>query len=453
MNKFKKLFAAVFAVLLALAVVPMLALCEEGSSRDSSSMPDWYPSDPSSWTFTPAGDNAPRVVDDADILTDAEEASIAARIEEVKAQFPIDIVVFTDTSTHGLERRVYAADFYDFCGYGVGEDHSGFCLFVCMDPSSRGFWTCVTGDEPRRLYTQDNSSDLDQVLYGYMSSGNYGNGIYDWVGNIGTLMDKGIPFAPEWYPSLTERNVRRHDPNAPAVVDTANVLTAEQEAQLTKKVNELNEKYNIGLVIHTSSNTYSLTKQDYTDDFYKYNGYGAGDNYDGAILTLFTGSRTAFMQSSGKVSDKLTETNVEQLLEGASGPAGDGDFYKSAERWLKYLDKTLKTGRTPRTPAVWSVRSAIAGAVSLLVSAFRTSSAKNSMKTVRTAYDAGDHLVESSFRMGNSKDEFTHSTQTTVYSPRQRESTGGGGGGGGGGYSGGYSGSSGTSHSGSGMDF
>lgn len=446
----KKALVILFIAFLVFACLP--ALAEEAPSDGE--MPDWYPENVDEWEFTPASPDAPRVVDDADILTDEEEAAISARIAEVSAKNAADIVVFTDVSTHGLERAVYAADFYDFNGYGIGPEHDGFCLFICMDPQSRGGWCCVTGSRPRSLYTEENANDIDDVLYSYLGSGRYFDGIYDWVGNIGTLLEKGYPFAPEWFPSINEPFVRTHDTEAPRVVDDGHVFTADQVKYLEEKAAAISQKYGVDVVVHTTDNTYGLTRKSYTDAFFRYRGYGLGDSFEGTQLTLFTQSRSSNMYSSPGLQDKLNDRNTELLLEAVADPAEEGDLFKAADRWLSYLDRTLKTGRVPRTPIVWAIRSAFAGVISIIGSAISSSKAKRSMRTVRTAYEASDHLVRDRLMIGGGSDIFTHTTESRVYSPIVQEREGhSGGGGGGSSYSGGYSGSSGTSHSGSGRDF
>lgn len=418
-----------------------------------SEMPAWYPLDVNSWTYQQNDPSTPRVVDNAGILTDDEEARLEARIREVAPEAEADIVIFTDVSTHGLSRAVYAADFYMFNGYGYGATQDGFCLFLCMDPSNRGGWCCVTGS-PRAFYTEANANALDDVLYDYLGRGEYYAGIYDWIGNIGTLMDKGIPFAPEWYPSRDEEPARTHDANASRIADESGVFTAEQIAALKAKAAKISEKYGIDVVIHTTGSSYGLSEQNYSNSYYRYKGYGFGDNYDGAMLTLFTdGSGDAVMSPDENYGVRFTSTNITRLLEGVKAPALVGNYYKAADRWLSYLDRTLKTGRTPRTPGVWGLRSVIAGVISILASAVHVETAKSGMKTVRTAYSAGDHLVRDSFGLANTRDDFIDNTVTRVYSPVARESGGGSGHSGGSSYSGGYSSSSGSSHSGSGRDF
>ena len=461
MSIIKKIAASLFALCLALSFVPALALGETDipeendiliTETEAPELPSWYPEDISSWTWTPAPAGASRVIDEADLFTDNEEALLKANIAEKTAKFAADIVVVTVPTTGSFSHMEYADDYYDYNGFGVGEEHDGFLLLICMDPSHRGGWCTVTGTRPRQLYTEVNANALDDVLYEYLGSRMYYDGVCDWVNNIGTLLDKGIPFAPDWFPSSAEQYVRKHDPNAPRIADDANLLTSEELEKLEAKRSAISEKYGVDIVINTANDTYSLGKQSYMDSFYKYKGYGYGEGYDGIMLSLFA-YEGAYTNVYGDPSEKLTSRNVELLDEAVGVRAELGEAYSSIDRWLSYLDTTLRTGHTPRKPAVWAGRSAIAGIISLITSSISVASAKSSMKTVRTAYEANDHLVPGTLAVERLADQFTHTTVARVYSPIERGSSGGGSSGGHSSYSGGHSSSSGTSHSGSGRSF
>ena len=111
-------------------------------------LPAWYPKDPLSFPFY-HDEKAPRVIDIADIFSGEEEQQMEARLAELRTSLGKDIVILADVSTYGLSRSVYAADFYDFNGYGIGPDREGVCLMICMEPGNRGWWCCCTGPVTR----------------------------------------------------------------------------------------------------------------------------------------------------------------------------------------------------------------------------------------------------------------------------------------------------------------
>ena len=451
----KRCIYSVAAVLLALVFMLPCAVFAEGEAKEA--MPSWYPEDVDSWTFTPAAENAPRVVDDADVFTDEEEARLEAHIRELAPKFETDIVIFTDMSTHGLTVPVYAADFYDFSGYGYGDQHDGFCLFILMDPADRQGWCCVTGDRPRGLYTEDVANDIDDALYEYLGNGEYFEGVYDWITNIGTLLDKGIPFAPDWYPSDPASFRRFHDAEFPRVNDIAGVLTESEIAKLTEKAKAISEQCGLDIALlftNTSSNMY---RDDYCEAYYRYNGLGFGDSYDGILTTFFTGSGTVLVTTEGKGAEALTEEQLNSLISTVSFLSDSGSFNSAGTRWLNYLGRTLKTGRVPKTPGRWVFRGVVSAVVALIASSILTSSLKKKMETVKIARGASDYLVHDSLSIQNIEDEYINSDVTRVYKPLPKggggSSRGGGSGGGRSSYSSSYRGSSGSSHSGSGRRF
>ena len=90
-----------------------------------------------------AAQKAPRVVDGADILTDAEEAELVATLDEISERQKNDIVVVTTYSLDGKSPMAYADDFYDYNGYGFGENYDGILLLISME--QRDFWISTCG--------------------------------------------------------------------------------------------------------------------------------------------------------------------------------------------------------------------------------------------------------------------------------------------------------------------
>lgn len=159
-------------------------------------MPEWYPTDISAFTDFHATD-APRVVDDADLFTDSEEAEMTAKIEEIIAATGRDLVVFTDVSSYGLARNIYAADFYQFRGYGKGSDYSGSVLFICMEEGNRGWYTAVRG-EAQSVLTYSNLDQIDERLEPKMKAGSYYDGVMGYLDDVQSTYATGK--APKGFP-------------------------------------------------------------------------------------------------------------------------------------------------------------------------------------------------------------------------------------------------------------
>ena len=417
--------------------------------------PDWYPTDPANFEKYHDPD-APRVVDTADIFTEAEEAAMEARLGEIRAELGRDIVVFTDISAYGLGRDVYAADFYDFNGYGIGDEYEGACLFICMDPADRGFWTCCTGPETRKLFTEDFANQLDDRLYDYMVDGDYGEGVADWIENFRNLYRTGMPFPPAWLPIDGEIQ-RTHDASAPRVVDELGLLSASEKDSLAAQAKAISEKYGLDVAVLTLNNDSSLYNFEYIDLFYQCMGYGFGEDYDGVVLALLRDhgySTNARIVGYGKGTEKLTEVNSERLRGKVSSKYYDKDAYTALQQGLKDLAHMEKTGRVARTWAYWGIMTALGAFAGAIFGGICLSGAKRRMASPSVRLTAGDYMVNESLRLDRTLDQYLSTSTTKRYSPVERSSGGGSSSGGGrSSYSSSYSGSSGTSHSGSGRSF
>ena len=415
----------------------------------ASALPDWYPADVNSFQFfnDPAAD---RVVDRADIFSDMEEAAMRELIADITAATAKDVVVYTDTTSYGMAQNMLAADYYDFNGYGIGESRDGIILFICMDPRDRG-WQAVTTGSVQQIYTESAANQLDDRIYNYLVSGRYGEGVLDWIGNIGTLYTKGIPFAPTWYTTDAVKPVAY---DASRVSDEAGLLTDEERAELDAALREIRDTYGLDAVIHTSHSSYGMANTDYAMNFFRMNGYGLGDNKDGAVLVLFSDGSYVMCVSGAAVS-KIDNDNVNKLLEAVNEKYSSGrDAFGAASRWTKYLGKTLKTGRTPTAPEAWGRRGLIGSLVGSLSGAISLRKAKSGMKVVNEAVTAERNLVGDSLRV-QSDDRLINVTVAQVYSPQNRDDGGGrpSSGGGHSSFGGGFSGHSGSSHTSSGGHF
>lgn len=86
--------------------------------------------------------SAVRVYDLAGLFTAEEKASLQNRSEEIQENWQMDMVFLTTESTHGIEAKRYAADFYEQNGFGIGADYSGIIMIVDMGGRDAQIVTC-----------------------------------------------------------------------------------------------------------------------------------------------------------------------------------------------------------------------------------------------------------------------------------------------------------------------
>ena len=74
----------------------------------------------------------PLLVDDADILSNAEEVSLLNKLENISSKSKFDVAVVTVKNIDDRTMQEYTDDFYNYYGYGQNERNDGILLLVSM---------------------------------------------------------------------------------------------------------------------------------------------------------------------------------------------------------------------------------------------------------------------------------------------------------------------------------
>lgn len=111
----------------------------------------------------PAAAELPLLFDEADLLTDREEAILSETLEEIRRRQNMDIVIVTVNSTEDRTATEYADDFYDYSGYA--ED--GLLLLVSMEERE---WAVSTSGYGITAFTDAGLDYLTDQITGFMSS-------------------------------------------------------------------------------------------------------------------------------------------------------------------------------------------------------------------------------------------------------------------------------------------
>ena len=89
----------------------------------------------------------PLVVDQANIIPDDVEAALIARCDAIAEEYKMEVAIVTASDFGGLIAEAYADDFYDFNGYGYGENDDG--MLVVYKPGEEGereIWITTHGN-------------------------------------------------------------------------------------------------------------------------------------------------------------------------------------------------------------------------------------------------------------------------------------------------------------------
>lgn len=127
----------------------------------------------------------------------------------------------------------------------------------------------------------------------------------------------------------------------PRVIDAAGLFTPEQRVTLNAKAHELILKHRQDLVIVTITDAGGKSAMAYADDYYDYNGFGVGPNYDGLLLLIDMDNREFFITTTGSAIRLFNDAKIERMLDNIYSYVTKGDYAGGAGVFLRDVDRQL----------------------------------------------------------------------------------------------------------------
>ena len=151
-------------------------------------------------TAAPATEAAPAIsgeallYDEADLLTDSQEAALNQKLAEVSHSYNAQVVIATMASMDGADIDDFVEYLYDTMGFGYGETKDGVLLLVCMDP--REYRILSNGFAGVAIDPDDISKISDEIV-GNLSDGDYAGAFQEFIDECAYYLDghlNGFPF-------------------------------------------------------------------------------------------------------------------------------------------------------------------------------------------------------------------------------------------------------------------
>jgi len=133
----------------------------------------------------------PLVDDQAGLYTAGEVAALKDTAQALGNAYAMDIVIVTTDDTGGKSARDYADDYFDYNGYGVGEERDG--VLYLLDMEHREVYISTSGQAIRILTDARIDSILDDVFAGGLSEGDYYGGTEAFLTATGNYLAAGVP--------------------------------------------------------------------------------------------------------------------------------------------------------------------------------------------------------------------------------------------------------------------
>ena len=116
------------------------------------------------------GDRMALVNDFADLIPDSDEETLNYKLEQISEIYECEVAVLTVNSADGYDITAFADDYYDYNGFGWGENDDGIMLVIDMEYREFALTTHGTAID---IFTDYNLSQLENAFVPYLSQGSY----------------------------------------------------------------------------------------------------------------------------------------------------------------------------------------------------------------------------------------------------------------------------------------
>ena len=217
----------------------------------------------------------------------------------------------------------------------------------------------------------------------------------------------------------------------PRVIDKADVLTSEQEATLTSKLNDYSSNNDCDIVFLTEPDmehenySFNGSVEDFADMYYETNGYASDGVLVLVLLDNGSGSRRVQFSCSGKCMKRLKDDEQNDIIDDVYSSLKSSDYYSALSTIADEINSKLP-------PQLEGYKLPLAIVLGILLAFIIMSSLKRKLKSVAMQRGAASYVRDGSMAITASRDTYLYSTvsrtvrQSSSSSGSGRTSSGGG---------------------------
>lgn len=211
------------------------------------------------------------------------------------------------------------------------------------------------------------------------------------------------------------------DAHPPRLVDNAGLLSQAEADSLRATLDQYSEELNFDIVVVTTNTLDGKTPRDYADDYFDYNGYGYGENRDGALFLRYINgsSKEVWLSTSGEGIKAIRDADIESIFDDMEDDIRANRYGAAFRIFAQDVRDEVLDYRSYDT--IWIF---VGLAVGLGVGLIATNAMRSSLKSVRQQRYAGSYIKGNSVNITEARDIFLYRTVSRVAKPK--ESSGGG---------------------------
>lgn len=372
-----------------------------------------------------------RINDAADILAVEDEEALNEYINELRYTYSVDFVVLTSYDFEGMETIDYADSFYYDRGYGEGETHDGIMLTVNMEKNT----IYISGHGRCEALIDDTNYDI--LFNAYNDALTYDEGVATFLGECEIILEQ---LSTESEEAATSESVTA----LPFLIDNADLLTSEEEAELEVILNDMSKNLECDVIVLTEASI-NDDAEAYADDYFDYRGYGQGKDRDGILFLVSMEPRKWHISGSGICNSELISTEaLEYISEDLDDDLKAERYFECFSTYAERCDKVIsdaRDGKAFKEPFALGMSVVISLAIGFIVAFIVTGGMKGKLKSVRSQTAAANYLKKDSLMITDAREMFLYRQVTCTQKSKDNNSSGS------------HTSSSGRSHSGVGGSF
>ena len=147
-----------------------------------------------------AEEHDPRLIDDADLLSDEQEKIIIEKLNEISKKYQQDVVIVTVYSIEGKTATEFADDYYDYHNYGFSDERDGILFLLSMEYRD---WAISTTGQSITVFTDAGLEYMTDEFLPEISKGNYEAGFTKFIELADQFFkqaEKGKPYDVNYLP-------------------------------------------------------------------------------------------------------------------------------------------------------------------------------------------------------------------------------------------------------------
>ncbi len=217
--------------------------------------------------------------------------------------------------------------------------------------------------------------------------------------------------------------------DAELLVDNADLLSEDEEAEILDLLKGVSDKYEMDVAIITVDSIGDKSPMEFADDYYDENGFAE----DGLVLLISMEESDWYISTSGYGITAFTDAGIEFLGEQLVYDLGAELYFDAFKSYAEYADMYIEAAKAgtpydsdniPKLPYEFGVNLVISLVVAFIISLIVTAIMKGKLKSVYKRDSAEDYVKNGSLNVTTSRDIFLYSHISKTPRPKETSSSG-----------------------------